>query len=164
MQPVTPKRGMRRYQNGNDQGRDTVRGDNVCHDVGVRNHAGPTEAPPASARLGLGRRFVSACLRTFGMALGLEKKTFGRRTQSVARSLGFAKPNEICHVPKAAARQRRGFRPCKPAPPQPLVRSTGPPSPRRPTSAVAELRSRQISVPCKIGLFGVSGDRRRVDA
>ena len=42
MQPVTTRRGMRRYQNGNDQGRDAVRGDHVHLDVGVRNHAGPT--------------------------------------------------------------------------------------------------------------------------
>ncbi len=32
------------------------------------------------------------------------------------------------------------------------------------TSAVAARRSRKISVLCKIGLFGVSGDRRRADA
>jgi len=54
------------------------------------------------------RRLINSCLRLGGVWVG---KTFGWRTQSVLRSLGFAKPNEICHVPKAAARQRRGMRP-----------------------------------------------------
>ncbi len=33
-----------------------------------------------------------------------------------------------------------------------------------PTSAVAARRSRKLSVLCKIGHFGVSGDRRQADA
>jgi hypothetical protein len=47
---------------------------------------------------------------------------------------------------------------------RPRHSSTGPQSPRRPTSAVAARRSRQKSVLCKTGHFGVSGDRRRADA